>query len=118
MRFPVAIPILATVYLFLIFISGTNATAAAPDQYDQVVTTQEFRKYIVSFTEGTPAATYNSLMKKVSDVGGSVVNSFQTISAVVVEIPASLVTVLSAIPGVESVEEDAQMNILPFGTGP
>ncbi|KAI8908740.1 hypothetical protein DFJ77DRAFT_473154 [Powellomyces hirtus] len=104
--------------VLLVATGGAHAKASAPDQYQEIIlntvkdVTKDFKTYIVSFREDASTATLDDMMKKVAEVGGRVVNQFSIIPAMVVEIPTELVTILSAIPGIESIEEDQPMHAL------
>ncbi|KAJ3155845.1 hypothetical protein HDU89_005403 [Geranomyces variabilis] len=123
MRLSVTATLFAVLLAFAMLVSsGVHASAEAQlfkqdpaADADPGVSTQDFKKYIVSFKETASTATMDAVMTKVAQVGGRIVNQFSVIPGIVVEIPAQLAKLLSSVPDVESVEEDKPMHALPIG---
>ncbi|KAJ3162108.1 hypothetical protein HDU86_005806 [Geranomyces michiganensis] len=123
MRLSVTATLFAVLLAFAMLAScGVQASAEAQllkqdpaADTDPGVSTQDFKKYIVSFKETASSATMDAVMAKVAQVGGRIVNEFSLIPGIVVEIPAQIATLLASVPDIDSVEEDKPMHALPIG---
>ncbi|KAJ3278095.1 hypothetical protein HDU76_010025 [Blyttiomyces sp. JEL0837] len=91
-----------------LFAASTVSAAAASDSLT-------YKKYIVVFKDSAAQSALTEVSKKIEGWGGKISRVFKIINAIAADIPTKFISTLEALPVVDYIEEDQQVNALKAG---